>query len=475
MNKTIGSRFLVWILVVLLAFQGCAQVRPRMSEQAKAEIGTIGVAAARFDPSMAIGGATTKKGALAGGIVGGLAAGGAVAATCDWSGWGPICAIGTVTAGLLGVAVGLLVGEIIESEATKKEMLGVAGIDLRELRVQENLRDEVIQYGKQRTSYPFVALPDVGPLSSVDEPNYSSLAGRQIDTVLEVRALRIATTVDKTSSQVALTMRAWGRFIRVRDNTVFLDRTYEYRSDTRHIDAWTEQGSRVLRTALDQAYKSLAEQIVGELTLSSQQGKVEQTATTRSTINTAQMSRDSSVTTQEQSSQDKSVAVNKNAAPGGPSNVQLAMSLEDGVNAYGQKNYTKALSIFRGLADQGDARGQTNLGLMYEQGLGVAKDDAEAVKWYRKAADQNFVTAQFNLGYMYSNSRGVAKDDAEAVNWYRKAADQGLARAQFNLGLKYERGEGVAKDHGEAAKWLHKAADQGYTPAQETLTQLGRQ
>lgn len=182
------------------------------------------------------------------------------------------------------------------------------------------------------------------------------------------------------------------------------------------------------------------------------------------------------VAAREQLDQDRSrAAANDSVARSGSSNVQLAMSFEDGVNAYGQKDYTKALSIFRSLADKGDARAQTNLGLMYQLGLGVVKDDAEAVKWFRKAADQNLVTAQFNLGYMYSNGRGVVKDDFEAVKWYRKAADRGYATAQFNLGRKYEQGEGIAKDHGEAVKWFREAADQGYAPAQETLRRLGVQ
>lgn len=204
--------------------------------------------------------------------------------------------------------------------------------------------------------------------------------------------------------------------------------------------------------------------------------KVEPTTPVPSASSAALARKAASVAAQEQPSQEKSLAAkNENAAPSGSSNVQLAMSFQDGVNAYGQKDYTKALSIFRGLADQGDARAQTNLGLMHQQGLGVTKDDAEAVKWYRKAADQNFVTAQFNLGCMYSNGRGVAKNDVEAVNWYRKAADRGNAPAQFNLGRKYEQGEGVVKDQGEAVKWFHKAADQGYAPAQETLRRLGAQ
>ncbi|MGH8710942.1 MAG: tetratricopeptide repeat protein [Burkholderiales bacterium] len=476
MNKTIGSRFLSWILVVLLAFQGCAQVRPRMSEEAKADVGTIGVAAARFDPSMLIGGPTPKKGLSVGAVVGGLAAGGAFAATCNWPGTFGLCPIGTIAFAVLGALVGALAGAVTESQVTKKEMLEATGIDLHELRVQENLRKEVIQYGKQKTSHTFVALPDVGPISTVDEPNYSSLAGRKIDTVLEVSALSIGTTEDKTSTQVALTVKARSRFVRVRDNAVLLDRTYDFRGDTHHIDAWKEPGSGVFRTALDQAYRSLAEQIVGELMLSSQQGMIRQTTPAPTAISAASTPKGESVTAKEQPIQDKFFpAKNENAAPNDSSNVQLSMSFQNGVNAYGRKDYTTALGIFRGLADQGDARAQTNLGLMYQRGEGVARDDAEAVKWYRKAADQGFVTAQFNLGYMYSKGIGVANDDTKAVKWYRKAADQGHASAQFNLGRKYAQGEGVTKDQSEAVKWFHKAADQGYAPAQETLRQPGGQ
>jgi predicted Zn-dependent protease len=207
------------------------------------------------------------------------------------------------------------------------------------------------------------------------------------------------------------------------------------------------------------------------------QAKVKQTTPIQSAANCmAPTLQCASVAARVQLEQDRSrAAANESVVPSGSSNVQLAMSFEDGVNAYGQKDYTKAMSIFRGLADKGNGRAQTYLGLMYQLGLGVAKDDTEAVKWYRKAADQNFATAQFNLGYMYSNGRGFVKDDVEAVKWYRKAADRGHSAAQFNLGRKYELGEGIAKDHGEAVKWFREAADQGYAPAQETLRKLGVQ
>ena len=137
------------------------------------------------------------------------------------------------------------------------------------------------------------------------------------------------------------------------------------------------------------------------------------------------------------------------------------------------KWYRKAVENYRKAAEQGNADAQYSLGQCYEDGHGVDENETEAVKWFRKAAEQGNADAQFRLGQCYDCGRGVDKSETEAVKWYRIAAEQGNADAQWNLGYCYENGRGVDKNETEAVKWYRKAAEQGDELAKQKLERLG--
>ena len=275
MKRTLSARAIVSCLILFLIQPGCATTHKAPTPEERATFGTIGIARAsylpetKFDvpakgrPDGAVKGAGIAFfGVLAGGMQGG--AGGA----------GPGAGLYLVFLAALASAaapVGAVVGAIKAmpaDEAAASEKL--AKEILERMRTQEVLRDEVIRAGIETSGHRLIPVDGVGPSSADNVVTYESLAGKGIDTVLEVALLRIALESEMWGSDPPLkfALKARCRLIRVPDGTVIDDHEYRTLSVYRKFSVWGVDNAALLGREYEEGYRKLVADIVQRIFLS---------------------------------------------------------------------------------------------------------------------------------------------------------------------------------------------------------------
>ena len=169
---------IIWLTITLLIGQlGCVPalqfpppLPPRLSDQIRAQLGTIGVSSARFIPKAEF--RTPARGFGPGAWIGAAKASRFVeGAACSGLGCG-----GVFILGLAAVMVGAVAGgatalpplTVDEAEATVEKAFA-------ELKIQEAMREHLVQVARQQTRHQFVLLAEQGP-HAVDE-KVSSILG----------------------------------------------------------------------------------------------------------------------------------------------------------------------------------------------------------------------------------------------------------------------------------------------------------
>ena len=240
--------------------------------------GTIGLVSARFDPVIDFNDVTkgkeqgSVKGAKKGAAIG--ATPGAVLMSGGLVPCGVPCAVvfvGAAGVAAAGGAVGAVVGSVTgtvkaDSEKTVHEQEAQANAVLAGLNLQEEMRDRVEQYAKERGRPMFVKLSDAGPISPGEEASYQSLASQKIDTVLEITVTSLGMQAgDKHKLDIdpslAVFITARARLVQIKNNTVLQDRPYIFESETRTFSEWSADNGRLIAESLTQGYQQVAEQI----------------------------------------------------------------------------------------------------------------------------------------------------------------------------------------------------------------------
>jgi hypothetical protein len=261
---------IVWLSLMFLMGQvGCALAPqgpppPLLSDEVRESLGTIGVVSARFAPKAHLEAPTSGKGS---GAAKGAAAGffGMISGAASAGGYGGAIAILLApVAGLVGAVVGAVEAE---SAATVEESAAALQNALAELKIQETMRDRVLQVAQEQTRYPFVLLEDRGLTAYGEEVRYSASADEGIDTILEVSVPKLGLLGGGVNPPLPLVMIADARLISVADGRELYAHTWKYRSGTRKFVEWAANNAQPLRDEIDRAYQSLAEQIVKELFL----------------------------------------------------------------------------------------------------------------------------------------------------------------------------------------------------------------
>src|SRR5437867_3832471 len=282
---------IVWLTVALLVGQwGCAAKRyvPQAPPaHVTAQLKTIAMPWARYLPEADLKAPTSGKGmgaaqgagrGAAGGSVPGLGIAG-VGAKCMGAGrevglliCGPIFALGLGVAAA-GSAVGGLVGAVhgaVTAESAAK--IAAAGTELRnalvESKIQEALRDRVLEVARDRSRLTFVRLDDPGPTAPGEDVDYRPRVDDGADTILEVslRKLRFEGQ-GGVNPPVALRVEARTRLIRASDGTELYAESVEYNGSSFTFTQWAADEARLFREELDRASVNLAERTVGLLAL----------------------------------------------------------------------------------------------------------------------------------------------------------------------------------------------------------------
>lgn len=277
-------RPLVTILSIafLIGQVGCASKRSTFglhpSEEARKQLGAIGLVGARFPPETNF--RTPAKGSIAGaarGAAEGFAVGaGSTAVSGVYAGAAAPPPLGLIILGALialGGAIGMVVGGVegaltAPPTATVQEAEAVLREALTALKVQEELQMHVLRAMQDDTSHPVVFLPTHGPAVSEEELGYQALAAEGLETILEVSVSKLGLAGGfggNPSLGVFMTARA--RLVRTRDAITLHDATVEYRSRRRKFTEWAENDAQLFLAELKRSYRTLAEKIVEDIFL----------------------------------------------------------------------------------------------------------------------------------------------------------------------------------------------------------------
>jgi len=267
MKRTLAARVIVYVLVLFLILPGCATTHKTPTPEELTSLGTIGVTRAfylpetDFDvpakgrPDGAIKGAAV---AFTGVMVGGMQ----VPVSGEAAGFYLLFLLALATAATpVGAVVGVVRAmpgkEAASSEALAKEIL-------ERMRTQEVLREEILGAGIEKSGHRLIPVDGVGPSSVDNVVTYKSLAGKGIDTVLEVALQRIALESEKWGSNPPLkfTMKARCRLVRVADGTVIDDHEYQTSSTERRFTVWTSDNAALLGKEYVDGYRKLASAII---------------------------------------------------------------------------------------------------------------------------------------------------------------------------------------------------------------------
>ena len=269
-------------LLALLALLGCAHQPPApLSQETQAQLGTIGVVAARFPPEVdyrtpGTGGA---GGATIGAVKGlGLGILGAAGCFLSMGRAAEACVLGVATPYLAvrysvdQATQGVSAEEVATSEAAIKTALA-------DQTLPGALRDHVLRMAASQTPLSFVSLPDQGPTQPSETGHYGHLASQGIEAVLELTVQQIALRPPGGSGSgslwsisaadlnpwLALIATTRTRVLKVADGTELYSYTVEQRGKSATFTEWGANDAQMLRDALEQLPQGLAAEIVTQV------------------------------------------------------------------------------------------------------------------------------------------------------------------------------------------------------------------
>jgi len=269
MKRTLAAREIVYVLVLFLTLPGCATTHKAPTPENLTSLGTIGVTRAFYLPEtdFDVPAKGRPEGAIKGAaiaFVGVLGEGirGANGISGEAAGFYLLFLLALATA---ATPVGAVVGAVRAmpgKEAASSEVL--AKEILERMRTQEILRGEILDAGIENSGHRLIPVDGVGPSSMDNVVTYESLAGKGIDTVLEVALQRIALESEKWGSNppLKLTMKARCRLVRVSDGTVIDDHEYRTSSAERRFTGWTFDNGALLGKEYVDGYRKLASAII---------------------------------------------------------------------------------------------------------------------------------------------------------------------------------------------------------------------
>lgn len=263
---------LPFIALMMVPF-GCAhrpQVKaPLIPKFAEAELGTIAVVSARFEPEFKCPDKPMTKGkAAAAGALGGFV--------------GSILG-GAMTGNPVGVAAGIALSPVfaagmaiygaIEGETTKtiRKTEETLNHYLAGFRAQEVMQERVLSLARERSRCTFVVPDQRGPNVLDEGTSYDSLNGKGIDTVLEISVRQFGLWREKNAIDPPLSffVTVSVRLIRVKGDAVLSSRTFRYESkEKQKFTQWAKNDAQPFREEFDRCFESLGERIFAELFIS---------------------------------------------------------------------------------------------------------------------------------------------------------------------------------------------------------------
>lgn len=152
------------------------------------------------------------------------------------------------------------VREVNERRLAARKVITAQGIA-----TQDDFRDRVVTIGRTRTPYALTVLPDRGPSTTVERPDYRPLAREGFQMVLEVTIHELCLFSDVNGKPLLfLCMTVNTRLVRAADNAEIYAKSRAHLSDMRTLTEWVE-GPVGFRNELDRSYAEIAEKIADDV------------------------------------------------------------------------------------------------------------------------------------------------------------------------------------------------------------------
>ena len=269
-TEVISKDFMRSLTVILISFAllvtqfGCATIPvppPPLSEETRATLGTIGIVSARFIPEVKLQKPRGKmSGFAAGAGEGALAVGGG--GHCQ--GFGCVFALALIPVGaLVGGISGAVKGVSAEEKKKAEDALEAA---LKQLKIQEALRNRILDIGRAKTTHNIILVEEGGPVSSDEKVSYVWAKSKGIDTILEVNVMKFGLNgPSEANPPLEFFMSIQIRLVKVTDGSVLYANKFHYVSFPHKFIDWAQDNARLFSEECDRAYQSLAEKTVEEL------------------------------------------------------------------------------------------------------------------------------------------------------------------------------------------------------------------
>ena len=269
MNTINGSRAAAIVLLVAVCAGpwGCARSHPRSyaTYNVPAQAKTIGLSAARFLPDTKLQAPGKGRGAARGagyGAAAGAVPGLAIAGVAEGCPTGSLICAALLVTGLsvaaTGTAVGAIGGAVYGAlTAEPVSALSAAESEIRgavvTLRVQEALRDRVLQIARGRSRVKFLALHDAGRTVIDELIGYGALADEGIEAVVEISVPTIGLAGEGSiHPPLWFFMTASARVIRTADGAELYKEKFEYRGGSLYkFVEWGAEEAKAFRQAID--------------------------------------------------------------------------------------------------------------------------------------------------------------------------------------------------------------------------------
>ena len=274
------KRFILIVFVVLiivsLVQSGCshAPVKPKvLPDDLRSRLGTIGVVSARFEPNVVLrkpldktaGSSSTAKSYAESWVrLGGTSEG----------------AILMLLTAPIPMAIGAIVGKSKGLSDEKMKAVKDAEVSISaavtDLKLQDNLRDEFLDIAQERTSFPFVRLAAVGPISLEERVNYRSFSGEGMDSILEIVVTdinlnglepRADFSLDHMDPLLWISIGVRVRLVRTTDNAETYIQSFQTRcpGPTLKFMEWAANDAQLLRKEVIGCLSSVRQRILRDL------------------------------------------------------------------------------------------------------------------------------------------------------------------------------------------------------------------
>ena len=262
---------------------GCAST----PETEQIQPGSVALVAAHYPPASRFnayakgrGANALKQGgasALDGALKGARAAGSGPAAVAQVFDKAPVlgglAAVVTVVAAVAGGVVGGVIGGTAGVVEGASSGLPSAQVDAIHQPVESARRDaaihvamsqQVLALEKELPRHRLTYLPELGPRSSGETPDYRALKAQQYEAVLELAVTSIgfeATPGNPPAAAFEMKLRA--RVVPLHTDVMPWSREQTYRGTPRTLPQWQADQGQLLQEELDASYRSLAQFVAG--------------------------------------------------------------------------------------------------------------------------------------------------------------------------------------------------------------------